>query len=122
MTTTITAQDGTGASTNPVEIAEWAPCAESGNIVHELLAPGTIAVTVVGDLPRSGELTLVYTSDDTAEAARQLLGRPTSFVLTDTERPVVGMTFVRRGRITPAIHDALDDVWMIEVGFQEIAP
>lgn len=116
---TITAQDGTGDSTTPVLIDGWEPDAESGNIIHELI-DGTIAVTVIGDRPRTGTLSLLYTDDTTAETARALLARATSFTLVDAGRPVVNMAFVRQGRITPAMHDEVRSVWRFGVGFQEI--
>ncbi len=119
---TITALDGTGDSTVPRIVDGFAPQAESGNVVHPLIAPGQIAVTLVGDLPRTGALSLVYDDDTEAEAARVLLGRPVAFAFADPDRPVVNMTFVRAGTITPAVHDALRDLWVFEVGFQEVIP
>ncbi|WP_396659513.1 hypothetical protein [Microbacterium sp.] len=116
---TITAQDGTGDSTTPVQLERWETGAESGNTVTPML-DGTLAVTVIGDLPRAGTLQLLYASDEAAEAARVLLARRTTFALTAPERPVFDMHFARFGTITPAIHDELDDVWQISVGFQEI--
>lgn len=121
MTHTITAQDGTGATTVPDAIVGFAPEVESGNEVHELIAEGAIAVTLVGDLPRTGSLSLRYSSDADAEAARLLLGRPCAFVLSSTSRPIVGMTFVRAGRMSPAMHDVIDGLWTFEVGFQELS-
>lgn len=119
---TLTALDGTDDTTTPILIDGWASAAESGNVVHELIAPGTIAVTLVGDLPRTGELQLVYDDDATAEAARLLLGRTCAFTLQHDDRPVVNMTFVRAGALTPAIHDQVRAVWVFGVGFQEIVP
>lgn len=117
---TITAQDGTGDSTTPVIVDGFAPQAQSGNVVHELIAPGKIAVTVTGDMPRRGTLKLIYTNDTDAEAARLLLGRATSFLFQDVERPVVNMLFVRDGTITPALEDQTRRLWEFEVGFQEL--
>jgi len=119
---TITANDGTADATTPILINGWAPSAESGNIIHPLIAPGQIAVTLVGDLPRNGTLELLYADDTEAETARIMLARATSFTLEDPDRPVVNMTFVRDGQITPAMHDELRSVWVFSVGFQEIAP
>lgn len=118
---TITAQDGTAAATTPLLVDGWQPEAESGNITHDLI-DGSIAVTLVGDRPRFGVLTLIYDDDTAAEAARQLLARPTTFTLAASERPVVDMTFVRSGRITPAMHDEHRDLWVFAVGFQEVIP
>lgn len=119
MTTTITAQDGTADTTIPLVMVGFAPTAESGNIIHNLIAPGTIAVTLAGDYPRSGSFRLVYDNDTDAEVARLLLGRSTWFTVVDTDRPVVDMTFVRAGQITTAVHDEILNVWEFEVGYQE---
>lgn len=120
-TTTITAQDGTTDAFSPLAMTTWAPSAESANTIHNLI-DGSIAVTMVGDRLRSGTLALIFADDNQAETARLLLARPTSFTLTDTTRPVVNMTFVRQGQITPAIHDQAREVWEFTVGFQEVIP
>lgn len=118
---TITAQDGTTDSVHPIQIGGWSPSADSANIVHDLI-DGTIAITLVGDRLRSGDLELYFDTDATAEEARALLGRPTSFTLTDDDRPVVNIAFVRQGRLGTMIHDRADDVWAFSVGFQEVIP
>lgn len=118
---TITAQDGTAAATTPTIVDGFEAEAASGNIVSELLN-GETAVTLLGDRPRTGNLKLVYDDDTTAEAARALLARPTSFVLTTPERPVIGFTFVRVGSITTALHNEARAVWEFSVGFHEVTP
>lgn len=122
MSITITAQDGTGDATTPTRITRYDAASDSGNVVHEMIAPGEIAVTIVGDLPPAGSVSFLYTTDAAADAARALLGRRTSFTLVDTDRASLGMTFVRDGRLSPVIHDELENLWIIEVGFQEIVP
>lgn len=119
MTHTITAQDGSGDASAPTAIVGFDPSADSANEIHRLL-DATIAVTLLGDLPRSGSLRLRYETDVDAEVAREILGRPTSFVLTSSTRPVVGMAFVRSGQITSAIRDNFLGHWEFSVGFQEI--
>lgn len=121
MTTTITALDGTSDTTSPILIDGWDPAVESGNIIHKLLAPGAIAVVLVGDLPRAGTLRLVYGSDVDAEAARALLARPSSFSLTDSRGAAVAMTFVRDGMLTATMYGT-NGTWTFEVGYQEIQP
>lgn len=122
MTVTITALDGTLDTVTPVLIDGWAPTARSGNIIHDLLTPGQIAVVLRGDMPRSGNLELLFDDDTDAEDAREILGRPTTFELEDTDRPVVDMTFVRVDTISPAMFDGLRAVWTFSVGYQEIIP
>lgn len=122
MTITLTAQDGTGDLTSPVRLKRYDAASESANRVTELIEPGSIAVTLYGDLPPAGTFTLLYTSDAAVAEARALLGRATTFQLEDSERPVFNMRFARLGRMAPSLHDELDDVWMLEVGFQAVEP
>lgn len=122
MTITITAQDGSGDSTTPARVKSFNAEQESGNIVTPLIAPGSIAVTLVGDLPPSGSFTILYDDDAAMLAARDLLARATTFTLVDTERPVFDMEFARRGRLAPTLHDRMENVWLLEVGFQEVGP
>lgn len=116
---TITAGDGSTDSFSPLAVTAWSPSSESANRI-ETLIDGTIAVTVLGDQPRSGNLSMIFSNDTDADNARTLLGRPTTFVLAVPDRPIVNMTFVRQGSITSAIHDQARDVWEFSVGFQEI--
>lgn len=121
MSHVITVQDGTGDTTTPYAIRGISAASKSGNIIHELIAPGEIAVTLVGDLPRAGVLTLVYLDDPSADAAREVLGRAAAFVLT-SDRASLSMTFVRAGEFSPTIHDDVRSLWTFEVGYQEIVP
>lgn len=119
--TTITAQDDATTIT-PTLVYGYATNAVSGNVVHELIAPGVIAVTLVGDLPATGTLRFIFDDDEAATSARSVLARPTSFVLEDSERPSINMTFVREGSLSVTIHDEARDVWEFDCGFQVIAP
>lgn len=118
---TITAQDGTGDWTTPRVLDGFGGEAASANIVSDLLN-GEIAVTLLGDKLRTGTLHLVYDDDALASAARVLLGRATWFTLTAPERPAVALTFVREGTLGVALHDEVRDVWVFDVGFQEVRP
>lgn len=120
MTHTITAQDGTEDSFSPVAIVGFAPSVDSGNIIERLIAPGQIAVTLVGDYPRAGDLDLRFSSDADAEAAREILGRRCLFSLVSTSREVVNMTFARAGSMTPAMNSAIPGQWEFRVGYQEV--
>lgn len=119
--TTITAQDNAAVIT-PTIVHGYDTSARSGNIVHELIAPGVIAITLVGDLPASGTLRFIFDNDSAATNARAVLARPTAFTLEDSDRPSINMTFVRDGSLSATIHDEVRDVWEFECGFQVIAP
>lgn len=118
---TITAQDGTGAYVTPLLVDGFAADTKSANVISELLN-GDLAVTLLGDLPRTGSLQLLFNDDTAAEAARALLARPTWFVFDAPERPAAGLVFVRDGTISTALHDDVRDLWVFEVGFQEVRP
>lgn len=117
----VVVEDGTGDSFHPIVINGWNPSADSANIIHELI-DGSIAVTLIGDRLRQGDLTFIFNDDTTAETARAILARPAAFSLYVPERPVVAMRFVRRGQVTSAIHDQALNVWVFTVGFQEVLP
>lgn len=121
MTTTLTALDGTTDDFSPLAVVAWSPATESGNIVHRQL-DGTIAVTIIGESPRSGELRMIFDNDTDADAARALLSRRTSFSLADTDRPTVDMDFIRYGQMSTVINDQVRQVWEFTVGFQEVLP
>lgn len=118
---TVTAEDGTGATFAPEVILSWDPASESGNVVHELI-DGGIAVTLVGERPRTGELRLLFSSDLDAEEARTILTRRCAFTLQVPGRPAMDLRFVRAGRMSAAIHRDHADLWEFAVGFQEVIP
>lgn len=121
MSTTITAQDGTGDDTTPGLVDGFNSTADPDTIVERLIGGG-IAVTLNGGELQTGTLNLWYTSDDDAETARQLFRRRTSFALVSDERPTINMTFVRSGGIGRATRDSMNHVWVLTVGYQEIEP
>lgn len=115
----ITALDGTDAYVAPHLVTRIDSSSESGNVVHELI-DGTLAATLVGDRPPTGELTLVFDNDVAMVNARAILGRPTSFTLNVPQRPALNMTFIRSGALRPGMHDQVRDLWQFTVGFQEV--
>ena len=117
--TTITAQDGTGDAFTPNIVEGFDPTADSQNVIHQLIGGG-IAVTLVGDQLRKGQFRFIFTTDAAAEAAREILGRPTSFTMSSLERPAVNMSFVRDGMMSPAMKSGMLNVWSFSVGYQEI--
>lgn len=117
---TITAADD-GASFAPVDVLVIDGENESANVAHDLI-DGSVAVTLVGDRPQTGELVLLFDNDIAMTTARSILGRRTSFVLDVPQRPVLNMTFVRDGVLRPGMHDEVRNVWEFSVGFREVTP
>jgi hypothetical protein len=117
----ITVLDGSGDSFNPIMVLRVDSSIESANEVSTLIN-GTIAVVLVGDRPASGTLTVLFDDDAAMTSAREILARPASFQLVDPTRPVVNMTFVRSGTLTPGMHDEVRDVWEFQIGYQEVTP
>lgn len=118
---TVTALDGSEDTFSPLAVTAWAPSSQSGNIIHEMI-DGTISATLLGDLPRAGNLTFIVANDTDAESGRVFFSRRCAFALDYPDRPVVNMTFIRSGQVTAAIHSQATEVWEFQVGFQEIAP
>lgn len=117
MSDTITADDGSGATT-PDEMLGFDITVDSANVVHDLI-DGTRALTLVGDRPRSGAFTALYRAEADAHAARLLLGGKTTFSLVSDVAEYT-MTFGRAGQMTPVQHDTVRSAWVFTVGFQEL--
>lgn len=118
MATFLTARNGAG-STAPVVIDGYETSRESRNVVHDLIGGG-IAVTLILPRPRSGELTLRYTSETQAWGALALLSNESAYTLTDSDRPGIGMTFVVNGDVALSLDEDTRDTWTVQVPFQEI--
>lgn len=118
MTSSIIANNGAG-STAPTLILGYETGRESRNVVHDLIGGG-IAVALVAPRPRSGDLRLFYPAEADAWAALALHSHESTFSLTDSDRPGVGMTYVANGRIALALDDQTRTRWVVTVPYQEV--
>lgn len=118
MSSTITATSGAG-TTSPTLILGYATSRESRNIVHDIIGGG-IAVALVAPRPRSGDLRLFYPEEADAWAALALHGHETTFSLTDTDRPGIGMTYVVNGSVSLALDEQTRTRWTVTVPYQEV--
>ncbi|WP_341941727.1 hypothetical protein [Microbacterium sp. LWH10-1.2] len=114
----ITASNGAG-STSPEAVAGYDASRDSRNRIHDLL-DGSIGVSYIAPRPRSGDLVTVYTNRVQAFAAYALYAEETSFTLTSSDVPELGMRFVLDGSLDIEQDDELTDVWYVRVGFQEV--
>lgn len=119
MSATISATNSSGSTTattvlSPFE-AEW----QSRNVIHDLIGGG-IAASLVAPRPRSGELELLYPDEASAFACVALHRNETTFILTESDRPHVGMEYVVDGRVAVRLDEDTLTQWIVTVGFQEV--
>lgn len=120
MSATFTVLDGSGLTTTPNAVEGFSSEADSQNVVTDLIGGG-IAVTLSGGELQSGSWRLIYLDEAAATAAFALFRRAARFSVT-SDRTGLAMTFVRSGRIGRALSDATGAAWVLEVGYQEVAP
>lgn len=121
MTTTISASNGAGSSSPIAVLAEYSATRTSRNVLHNLIGGG-IAVSLVAPNPRSGVIEYLFTDETAAWSCLDLHAVETTFVLTETSRPVVSMTYVVNGEASIRLDAATSTVWVVSVGFQEVEP
>lgn len=117
---TVTALDGSGLTFYPTEVYGFDMEAESRNVEHETI-DGGLAVALGGDALRTGTIRFLFGDDSAASAARVILGRPCAFAIALPARPVFALSFVRRGRLSAAVHDDVRDVWEFECEYREVS-
>lgn len=118
MTSLITPNDGTTVNVSPTLVLGYQTARESQNVVHDIIGGG-IAVTLIRPRPRSGTLELFFTDEAAAFAALELHARETSFTLSDTDRPRIGMTYVVDGATNMRLTEDRKR-WEVSVDFQEV--
>lgn len=108
-----------GASVSLLDITRVEAGSESANVIHQNLN-GTSSLVLLGDRPQTGTLTLLFDNDADMAAARDLLRTPSTFRLECPARPVVSMSFIRTGSMSPVMHDEIRHVWELQIGYQEV--
>lgn len=109
------------ATTTPTLVLGWTDERESQTVVHDLIGGG-IAVTLVDSRPRSGTMSLLYSTEANAVAARDLLASADEYTIADPDRAAaVDMQFVTLST-SLVLDDESRDAWQIDVDFQEIEP
>lgn len=115
---TISASNNSGSVT-PTVIEGYRTARQSRNKIHDLL-DGSIGVSYIAPRPRSGTLRLLFLSAATATAAYNLHAQETSFTLTSTDVPSIGMRYVLDGSLDIEL-DARMGHWWVLVGYQELS-
>lgn len=112
---------GLAGSTVPALVLGYETTRESRNQVHDLI-DGGIAVVLIPPRPRSGELQLLYPDEADAWGALDFFAHATTYTLTDSSRPGVGMAFViaDSNGVRLELDDDTRDVWVVTVPYQEV--
>lgn len=118
MTSLIVPNDGSTANVSPTLVLGYEASTESQNVVHQIIGGG-IAVTLVRPNPRTGTLGLFFTDEAAAFEALELHKRETSFTLSDTDRPVIGMRYVVSGSVGIRLTEDRKR-WEVSIDFQEV--
>ncbi|MBT1676003.1 hypothetical protein [Curtobacterium aurantiacum] len=106
-------------NTQPLVVNGWQEGATGRNIVNPIIGGG-IDVTLQEASLRQGAFELVYQDEDEAAFAFAMHQRPSTFTITDSERPSVAMTYVVDGRISRTLDDETRDYWIVRVEYQEV--
>lgn len=120
MVNTITVYS-TGAVITPDLVLGYETARSSRNIVHQIIGGG-IAVSVIAPNPRSGVLSLFFSSETSAFAALNQHATETTFSLVSTDRTPINMTYVVDGDVSLALEDGTRNLWIVDVGYQEVIP
>lgn len=119
MVSLITVNNGTSTTISPTLVLGYETARESLNIVHDIIGGG-IAVTLIRPRPRQGTLELFFTEEQNAFTALNVLALETTFTLSDSDRPVISMTFVADGSMNLALDSSTRTRWVLSIGYQEI--
>ncbi|MCS0491191.1 hypothetical protein [Curtobacterium flaccumfaciens] len=106
-------------NTQPLVVNGWGEGATGRNIVNPIIGGG-IDVTLQAASLRQGAFELVYQDEDEAAYAFAMHQRPSTFTITDAERPSIAMTYVVDGRISRTLDDESRDFWIVRVEYQEV--
>ena len=64
---------------------------------------------------------MLYLTEADAFACATLHEQPTTFTLTESDRPAVGMTYVRDGSASVRLEENAN-TWIVTVSYQEVTP
>lgn len=106
-------------TTSPQLVLGYDTARAGRNIVHDLIGGG-IAVALIKPRLRSGRLELLYPVEADAWACLALHGLETTFQLTDTDVPAIGMRYVLDGEIELRLDEQTQAVWIVTVPYQEV--
>lgn len=104
----------------PTAVDGYSSSRRSNNVVHIIPGSPNPDVTLRPASLRTGTLRMVFADEDAAKAAEDAHSSGAAFTLTADERPTLAMHYVVSGDVTRELGTA--GQWVVQVGYQEIAP
>jgi hypothetical protein len=120
MTATVEATNGAGTTAPLSTLSPYEATHTGRNVILDLLGGGLV-VALIAPRPRSGTIEYLYGLDEAAARAGTALHREEStFILTDEDRPDIGMEYVVSGDVRLRLDEETQDVWILAVDYQEV--
>jgi hypothetical protein len=91
----------------------------SRSVQHEILGGGT-DVTMRPAAARRGTLRLLFASEAASITCELEHSKAQGFLLQDTERPAINMTYVVTGDVTRALDEQSRALWTVDIPFMEV--
>lgn len=119
MPATITYAGGVPVVPELALVATFATEQQSRHIVHEILdGPPVFTLRPAG--PRTGTLSLLFTTEGAADDARDVHTLPAVFSYADTDRPSANMEYIVTGLLGVKLDPETAARWVLAVPFTEV--
>lgn len=104
---------------SPILVTEYSAKRASQSVVHKIMGRTDPDVTLRPAALRTGSLTLLFSTQADAQNGADLLGVLGVSVLSDTDVPGVGMSFIATGDL--AVQEDSPN-WTLALDFTEVTP
>lgn len=105
----------------PTIVDGYSASQSARTILHDIIGRANPDASFAPDGMRSGALRCMFALEAAADAARTALAQPGVWTLADPDRSTIGMSFVRVGDMTLELDDETRTLWVLTVGYQEVA-
>lgn len=119
---TIITRTADAATTTPDLVMLHEDASEAASVVHPIIGSEDVDVTLRPARRPTGTLRLLYLTHADATAARELHRAASTFTIDSPDMPWLPARYVPQGAIGRVQQAQNVKRWMIEVGYQELAP
>jgi len=115
-----TISDGTTTIT-PELVVGYEATRDARTVVHQVIGRADPDVSLAADGLRTGSLELLFLTEAAASAGLALHTHPARFTLTEAGMTIPTMTYVRYGALRIRLDPQTQELWLLSVGFREVA-